>query len=91
MAERSVISVHTDPEIRKRLERLAKATRRSKSFLANEAITRFLDQEEWMIAEIEAGLADRDAGRVVSHQAVTDWAASLGAGEAKPAPRSRKV
>lgn len=84
MAERSVISVHTDPETRERLERLAKATRRSKSFLANEAITRFLDQEEWMIA-------DSEAGRVVSHQAVTDWAASLGTPAPQPAPRSRKV
>lgn len=91
MAERSVISVHTDPETRERLERLAKATRRSKSFLANEAITRFLDQEEWMIAEIEAGLADKVAGRVVTHEAVTDWAASLGTAAPMAAPRSRKV
>lgn len=91
MAERSVISVHTDPEIRERLERLAKATRRSKSFLANEAITRFLDQEEWMIAEIEAGLADKAAGRVVAHDAVTDWATALGTAEQRPAPRAGKV
>ena len=45
MANRSVISVHTKPETSKRLEELATLTRRSKSFLANEAIERYLSEE----------------------------------------------
>lgn len=62
MAERCVISVSTKPEIRDRLTRLAKETRRSKSFLANEAIEQYLEAEERFVASIKQGLADADAG-----------------------------
>lgn len=63
MAERCVLSVSTKPEIRDRLDRLARETRRSKSFLANEAIERYLEAEERFIASIRQGIADADAGR----------------------------
>ena len=63
MAERSVISVHTKPETSDRLDRLAKAMRRSKSFLANEAIERYLASEEHFIDSIRQGIAEADAGQ----------------------------
>jgi predicted transcriptional regulator len=63
MADRSVISVHTKPETSKRLAKLAAATRRSKSFLANEAIERYLKEEENFVASVHRGIADADAGR----------------------------
>ena len=64
MANRSVISVHTKPETSKRLEELAALTRRSKSFLANEAIERYLSEEEAFIASVRQGMVDVAAGRV---------------------------
>lgn len=64
MANRSVISVHTKPETSKRLEELASLTRRSKSFLANEAIERYLSEEEAFIASVRQGMADVAEGRV---------------------------
>lgn len=66
MAARSVISVHTKPETSKRLDELAALTRRSKSFLANEAIERYLEAEEAFVASVKRGVADADAGRTVS-------------------------
>jgi len=63
MTNRSVISVHTKPETSKRLEELATLTRRSKSFLANEAIERYLSEEEAFIASVRQGMADVAAGR----------------------------
>jgi predicted transcriptional regulator len=63
MANRSVISVHTKPETSKRLEELATLTRRSKSFLANEAIERYLSEEEAFVASVRQGQADVAAGR----------------------------
>ena len=59
---RSVISVHTKPEIAKRLDQLATATRRSKSFLASEAIERYLKEEEAFIASVRRGIADAEKG-----------------------------
>ena len=63
MTNRSVISVHTKPEVSKRLNELAVLTRRSRSFLANEAIERYLEEEEAFIKSVLQGKADLDAGR----------------------------
>jgi predicted transcriptional regulator len=63
---RSVISVHTKPETSKRLDDLASLTRRSKSFLANEAIERYLAEEEAFVASVHRGIADAEAGRILS-------------------------
>ena len=63
MANRSVISVHTKPETSKRLDKLASLTRRSKSFLANEAIERYLKEEEAFVQSVERGRSDIAAGR----------------------------
>lgn len=66
MGERATITIHTSPETRERLERLASATRRSKSFLGNEAIEQYLAAEEAFVSGVEQGIADADAGRVVT-------------------------
>lgn len=66
MNNRSVISVHTKPETSKRLDDLAALTRRSKSFLANEAIERYLAEEEAFVASVHRGIADAEAGRILS-------------------------
>jgi predicted transcriptional regulator len=64
MANRSVISVHTKPETSKRLEELAILTRRSRSLLANEAIERYLSEEEAFINSVRQGMTDVAEGRV---------------------------
>lgn len=50
-----------------KLEALADQTRRSKSFLANDAIERYLARELEIVEGIQRGLADMEAGRVVPH------------------------
>ena len=69
LPSRSVISVHTKPETTKRLNKLAALTRRSKSFLANEAIERYLAEEDF-VESIKRGMADVKAGRVHTTQEV---------------------
>lgn len=65
MAERCVLSVSTKPDVRDRLDRLAAVTRRSKSFLANEAIERYLAAEEEFVARIEARIAEAGDGNFI--------------------------
>lgn len=60
---RATITFHTTVENKERLERLATATRRSRSFLSNEALTNYLKAEEDFIMSVERGDADRLAGR----------------------------
>ena len=66
MSNRSVISVHTKPETSERLSRLAKLTRRSRSFLANEAIEQYLEAEEEFIAAVDKGIQQLDAGEGIT-------------------------
>ena len=51
---------------KERLEELAKATGRSKAFLAIEAIEKYLDLESWQISAIQKGIKDIDNGKHVS-------------------------
>ena len=62
MADRYVLSVNTKPKTRDRLDRLAAVTRRSKSFLANEAIERYLATEEEFVERVEARRAEMKDG-----------------------------
>jgi RHH-type transcriptional regulator, rel operon repressor / antitoxin RelB len=65
-----VMTIRVDGEIKQRLEKLSKATSRTKSFLAAEAIRLYLDVNEWQINEIEAGLREADAGDFASEAEV---------------------
>jgi ribbon-helix-helix protein domain-containing protein len=51
---------------KEKLEELAKATGRTKAFLAIEAIEKYLDLESWQISAIQKGLSDIDNGKHVS-------------------------
>jgi predicted transcriptional regulator len=57
------MTVRLDDDIKHRLDRLAESTQRSKSFLAAEAIREFVGHNEWQIAEIQAAVAEADAGQ----------------------------
>ena len=66
----TTMTVRLEYELKVRLERLAESTRRSKSFLASEAIREFVENNEWQIAEIHAALAEADAGDFSSEKDV---------------------
>jgi len=66
MSAGTTLTIRVPPETKSRLAELAQKTRRSNSFLANEAIEAYLTRELDIIAGIEEGLADIAAGRVSS-------------------------
>ena len=63
----TTMTIRVSPEMKAKLGRLADSTRRSKSYLAAEAIEAYVDRELAIIDGIERGLADVEAGRVVPH------------------------
>ena len=83
----TTISVRIDSDIKDQLEALAKRSRRSKSFLAAEAIAAYVEAEAWQLDEIQAGLQELDSGRAVAHGDVSKWLRSWGKRERK-APRA---
>ena len=68
MSDSTTLTVRISPQTKKRLGQLADRTRRTKSYLAAEAITGFVDRELAIIAGIRRGLDDMQAGRVVPHK-----------------------
>lgn len=81
------LSIRIDAETKRRLDVLSERSKRSKSFLAAEAIAAYLDAEEWQLGEIQAGIAEADAGKVVSHDKVSKWLKSWGKPGESKAPR----
>lgn len=61
----TLISVRVPANVASRLENLAKAVDRSKSYLAAEAIEEYLALHEWQVQAIQAGLNEIKQGAVV--------------------------
>ncbi len=70
MPASTTMTIRVSPEVKEKLERIATDTRRSKSFLAGEAVSAYVDRELEIIEGIKRGLADVRAGRVVPHEQV---------------------
>tara|TARA_R110002074_G_C12275189_1_gene642564 strand:- start:177 stop:443 length:267 start_codon:yes stop_codon:yes gene_type:complete len=68
MTTSTTMTIRLDPQLKEKLGRLADGTRRSRSFLAAEAVESYVDRELAIIEGIERGLADVEAGRTVSHE-----------------------
>jgi predicted transcriptional regulator len=83
----TTLSVRIDTDTKKRLEALAKRARRSKSFLAAEAIAAFVEAESWQLDEVQAGIAELEAGRGVAHKDVANWLRSWERKRERKAPR----
>jgi RHH-type rel operon transcriptional repressor/antitoxin RelB len=57
----AILTLRLNSETKNKLDQLAIATHRSKSFLAAEAINRYLEFESWQISEIESSIKEADA------------------------------
>lgn len=81
------LSIRLDSTTKQRLEALARHSKRSKSFLAAEAIAAYVAQEEWQLGEIHAAIGELEAGQAISHEKVAGWLKSWGTTAEKNAPR----
>ena len=83
----TTFSVRVGRSTKSRLERLAKNTGRSRSFLAAEAISAYLDTNEWQVAGINKALTSLDRGKGIAHARVSEWVASWETRKERPAPK----
>ncbi len=70
MAESSVLTLRLSPKLKKELDRLSKAMRRSRSFVAAEAIREYVALNDWQIEEIKKSVAEADQGEFASDKDV---------------------
>jgi predicted transcriptional regulator len=81
------VTIRLDVGIKRRLDAMASRSKRSKSYLAAEAIAAYVEAEEWQLGEIQQGLADLSRGRAVSHEKAAKWLRSWGKPAGEKAPR----
>lgn len=74
----TTLSIRIETNTKRRLDALAKRVRRSKSFLAAEAIAAYVDAESWQLDEIRAGLDELSKRQTVPHKDVERWLRSWG-------------
>jgi predicted transcriptional regulator len=73
----TTMTIRVPVDVKDKLGQLARGTRRSKSFLAAEAVSAYVERELAIINGIERGLDDVVAGRVVPHDEVTTEARAI--------------
>jgi RHH-type rel operon transcriptional repressor/antitoxin RelB len=66
----TTMTIRLEPELKQRLDQLAEATQRSKSFLAAEALRDFIELNEWQIQEITDAIKEADEGDFASSKEV---------------------
>jgi len=55
-----------------RVNGIAESLNRSRSWIINQAIERFVAYEEWYVQEVKSGLAELDKGEVATDREVVD-------------------
>jgi RHH-type transcriptional regulator, rel operon repressor / antitoxin RelB len=71
----------------RRCEKLAKSTGRSRAFLAAEAISAYLDTNEWQVAGITTALSSLDRGMSMARSRVSECVTSWETRRERPAPK----
>jgi predicted transcriptional regulator len=73
------INVRVPASVYEKLEALANATARTKSFVTLEALSVYLEAQSWQVQDIEAGLAEAERGDFASDTEVNAVFAKYGA------------
>ncbi len=66
----TTVTTRIDAETQNKLEQLAKATDRSRSWLVADAVRRYVVEESWQVAAIEEGVRQADAGDFATDEEV---------------------
>lgn len=73
------ISFRLDARKLAKLEQLADATDRPRSWHIEQALDSYLETQSWQLAHIDAGIESLNAGDTVDHERVRDWLLTWGA------------
>ncbi|MDX2507829.1 MAG: ribbon-helix-helix protein, CopG family [Gammaproteobacteria bacterium] len=88
-----MLGVRLEPELEQRLAVLAKKTKRSKSYLAKEALRHYIDQmeaqEKRRQETLERWEAYEQTGETIEHDAMVNWLESWGDNKEKACPTTK--
>lgn len=87
MSRDSVISFRVPSSRVERLDALAAATDRPKSWHLEQALDTYLEIQSWQVAHVERGSAELRRGESVPHRKVADWLSGWGTDDENDPPR----
>lgn len=74
----ATVTARIDDQLGAELERLAKSTERSRSYLVGQAIAAYLRRERWQIAAIQEAVEEADRDEFASDEKARDTFAKWG-------------
>jgi predicted transcriptional regulator len=66
MADSPILTWRVKPTLKRKLDKVAAAMDRPRSWVLTQALESYLDQQSWQVAEIKQGLAEADSGDFAS-------------------------
>lgn len=90
MPSSPILSIRLPEDLRREVDAIADWEKRSRSFIVKEAVTAYVAERRAYREAIAEGIADLEAGRVVSGEEFSRWVASLGTDHELPAPEPPK-
>lgn len=75
--EKQTISFRLESKKVDALDVLAKALDRDRTYLLNEAVSAYLDVQQWQLEHIKASIERADAGRLIDHAEIKKMASRL--------------
>jgi len=91
MPKTTTMTVRVSPEVSGKLEALARDTKRSKAYLAGEAIADFVERNSWQVARIKAALEDAQSGSPgIPQERVEEWMDSWDTDRELPRPEAKR-
>ena len=70
MGDTSVFSVRVPKALKERLERLASAMDRDRSWVVKDALERYVADQAWQVEAIGEGIAAAERGELIDHETV---------------------
>lgn len=91
MTNSTTVTVRVNADLKRKLESLARSTKRSKSYLAAKALEAYVQNNAWQVDLINQRVKEADAGGpFVEHERVSKWLEALAAGRQAPRPRANR-
>ncbi len=88
--ETKVITSHVPLPLAQKIDKFAQQMDRSRGWIVKQALSRWVDAEEYHHQMTLEGMADVEAGRVVDHEEVAAWLDSLDTDAPLPRPRPKQ-
>jgi RHH-type rel operon transcriptional repressor/antitoxin RelB len=83
----TVLSLRVPEELKDQLDYLSRSTKRSRAYLATEALGDYVRKNAWRAKELHEAIAEADHGVFISHESMLTWADKIGTGKKTALPK----